>query len=66
MFFSFLLCFCNHFHKDGLHLSHAQMHNTVVLLLYWQESGADIYISGIAPPFHPLVTPLNGIVVFET
>ena len=25
---------CDQFHAEGLHLSHAQMHNTVVLLLY--------------------------------
>jgi len=31
VFFHF---FCNHFHKDGLHLSHAQMHSIVALLLY--------------------------------
>ena len=34
-FVSFSLFFCNHFHKDRLHLSHAQMHSIVVLLLYW-------------------------------
>ena len=32
--FSFSFFFCNYFHKDGLHLSHAQMHNIVMLLLY--------------------------------
>jgi len=34
-FLSFSFFFCNHFHKDGLHLSHAQMYNIVVLLLRW-------------------------------
>jgi len=33
-FFSFLFFFCNRFHTDGLHLSHAQMHSIVVLLLH--------------------------------
>jgi len=33
-FLSFPFFFCNRFHTNGLHLSHAQMHNSVVLLLY--------------------------------
>jgi len=34
-FVSFSFFFCNRFHTDGRHLSHAQMHTIVVLLLYW-------------------------------
>jgi len=33
-FFPFSLFFCKRFHADGMHLSHAQMHSIVVLLLY--------------------------------
>jgi len=32
-FFSFSFLFCNRFHTDGLHLSHCQVHNIVLLLL---------------------------------
>jgi len=43
--FSFSFFFCNRFHTDGLHYSHAQMHSIVVLIPCWQESRLDIYIS---------------------
>ena len=33
-FYSFLFFICNRFYTDGLHLSHVQMHNIVVFLLY--------------------------------
>jgi len=33
--FSFSFWFCNRFHADGLNVSHAQMHNIVVLSLHW-------------------------------
>ena len=32
--FFFFIFFCNRFYTDGLNLSHAQVHNIVVLLLY--------------------------------